>query len=188
MDGLVLVALVCPMPGANALAATARRWAVFALLSVASIAVAVVLFVAARPGRLSADGRIQGDAATVVLRPEEWIGQPCPLIGHMDIGRTLEEGEWMVLLYHPKCSECQEMLPRYIRQAGEDRSRPRSPRWALVEVPDGEDGAEYISVGSPLVCGSLSKVRRWVVRTPVILRLEDGVVTAVTHSPEEIHE
>jgi hypothetical protein len=39
-----------------------------------------------------------------------------------------------------------------------------------------------------LLSGQLSATKHWVVQTPVILRLEDGVVKQAAHSLEEVGE
>jgi hypothetical protein len=187
LDALVLAALAWAKPETKA-NATGRPWAAFALLSGASIAFTVALIFLASPAQLNANGNVEGNAATVALRPEEWIGQPCPLIPQMDIGSRLQRGEWVVLLHRAGCDVCREMMPRYLARVADSRKRSAGPGWALIEVPgEGESAAEsWVAPG--LLSGRLSETRRWVVQTPIILRLEDGVVTQVTHSLEEVRE
>jgi len=134
------------------------------------------------------NGNVEGNAAMVVLRPEEWIGHVCPLIPQTEIGSRLQRGEWVVLLHRAGCDVCREMMPGYLARVADSRKRSAGPSWALIEVPgDGEAAAE--SWAAPgLLSGRLSETRRWVVQTPIILRLEDGVVTQVAHSLEEVRE
>jgi hypothetical protein len=186
LDGFVFVALVYAKPSGEADAAAAgRRWTTFALLSGASAIVVAVLFVLAGPARLDENGRIEGVSATVVLRPEDWIGRPCPLFGHIDVGGRLEQGEWIVLFYRPDCSDCQQMLPRYLRRAAEDGLPTEVLGWAVVDVA-GVGGPNDGRVASSVLSGSLYPGRRWAVRTPTILRLRNGIVTQVAHSLEEV--
>jgi hypothetical protein len=135
-----------------------------------------------------ANGNVEGNAATVVLRPEEWIGQPCPLIPQTDIGSRLQRGEWVVLLHRAGCDVCREMMPRYLMRAADGKERPTGPGWALIEVLGDGDSAAESWVAPGLLSGRLNETKRWVVQTPVILHLEDGVVTQVAHTLEEVQE
>jgi len=192
LDGFILVALLWGKPTAAAHATTnssPRRLAVFVIAGGVSTVAAVVLVVLANPGRLGADGQIEGSAAAVMLKPEEWVGQPCPLTPQLGIGDQLCRGDWVVLLYRPDCPECQQMLPRYSERAAESRKRTDSPGWALVEIPKTGDASEpSTNAGRFVLTGELTKTRKWLVRTPVILLLREGVVRTVTHSLDEVEE
>jgi hypothetical protein len=183
VDGFVLATLFWIRPVENA-RPNRRHWAVFTLLSAGSGAVIAVVLVFAQPVRLSASGG--EDGAIDVLRPEEWVGRPCPLIGQIDMGDRLSEGDWVVMLHRPGCEACRNALPLFEARATVQTKPPNAVRWALVEVPEeGVSSAETVRHGL-LLNGRLRGTKRWVVRTPVILYLRDGVVTQVTHSLTEV--
>jgi hypothetical protein len=122
---------------------------------------------------LSDVGEIIGDGRIVVLEPEKWIGKRFPLLSYIDIGDTLKDGEWLVLLYRydcPKCRTAIQDLPRTIRTFGVRQI-------ALVEMPPYGDVQEVpeIDVFS-LLTGRLNDSKRWFVQAPVTIVLHNGFV------------
>jgi hypothetical protein len=186
LDGVVLLVLLLTRPAAEPdPVAPARRWAVFGLLGAVCTAFSIGQLVLARSGAVGWGRDASSGATPVLIRPEEWVGRPCPLFGHIDVGGRLEEGEWMVLFYRPDCSECQQALPLYLHRASEYGLHPHDLGWAVIDVGGGTPG-DGPRADSAVVSGSLRLSRRWVVRTPTILRLQDGIVVQVTHSLDEI--
>jgi len=86
-----------------------------------------VAILAARyePAMLTPQGEIVGDESVVLLEPETWVGQPCPILSHIDIGRELARGQWIVVLYHHDCPHCQERVPEFDREARVEAARAR---------------------------------------------------------------
>lgn len=108
-----------------------------------------------------------------VIDPSDWKGQQFPLIDDTDVAERIGLGRWLVVLYRPGCEECQREVPRFAEKA---RSRKFSV--ALIQVPiagkatsDGDwNGVTY---------GHLRADRTWVVRTPLAVWLQDGIVTGM---------
>jgi hypothetical protein len=135
------------------------------------------------PTTLSNSGQIIGRYKTVVLEPKTWMGKPFPLLDYIDVGETLKNGNWLVVLYHHDCPRCLEMIPRYEDQARQSANDPNAPCVALIEVPPfGAPEALPISSDSPCVLGQLSDKKEWFVETPAVLLIRSGVVSPMTES------
>ncbi len=133
------------------------------------------------PAVLTAEGAILGDSRAVVLEPEGWVEKRLPLLDHISIGRELESGTWIILLYHRRCAACQRVIPTYERLAAETARRRHAARIALIEVPQkGDPRPESISTTSLCRRGRLSGDREWLVQTPLVLEMDDGCVTSVS--------
>ena len=152
---------------------TGARPITFAACAFAVAAIALLGVAAARrhaPAGLTEDGAIVGDSDTVGFEPAEWVGKRFPLVRHIDVGSELAFGHWIVVLYHRRCRVCRKEVDAY-----EQWARQPGARVALIEVPEvGESGRDKGGAGSHCLRGRLSGVRRWWVRTPVVLRLEQG--------------
>jgi len=127
-------------------------------------------------GGLSAAGIVSGDGEIVVLEPETWIGKRFPLLKYIDIGDRLDEGRWVVVLYHHDCQSCQEALPTYRRLAAELARQPAVASFALIEIPpygpmEGMGPLRHVCQN-----GRVTDSHRWFVQTPTILALDDGIV------------
>ncbi|NQT17727.1 MAG: hypothetical protein HQ582_33535 [Planctomycetes bacterium] len=125
---------------------------------------------------LSSTGEILGDSEFVVLEPEEWIGKRFPLFRHIDVGGRLSEGDWVVVLYHHDCLQCQETVPEYHMLALNLAGESDAPRIALVEMPPYGEG-DLLS-NSPALIGKLNNAKDWFCETPQIVSLTDGYVVA----------
>jgi len=127
------------------------------------------------PAVVGDDGSIDGGDALVVLDPSEWVGKKLPLLRHIDVGGRITAGRWRLLLYHHGCADCRKVIDRYAASPG----GPAAPRTVLVAVPPfGEEDAAAAAGRADFLSGRLSD-RRWFVRTPAELILQDGVVTGV---------
>jgi hypothetical protein len=106
----------------------------------------------------------------VILQPEKWIGQTLPIANFIDI--DLSSGRWTALLHRHDCPACQEALPRYEQLAS------TGEKVALIDVPPyGKFGLRERACRY----GRLKDDRDWFVQTPVEIRLQDGIVTAIAH-------
>jgi len=130
-----------------------------------------VQMLSAHHATLTQAGTIVGDGKLVILEPETWIGKPLPIATHIDIGDQLLEGEWILVLFHHDCPECQEALPQYEQLAQEGGRK----RIAVVEVPPYGKKANH-TVAS--VYGRLSDKREWFVQAPVEIFVKNGIVEA----------
>ena len=41
------------------------------------------------------------------------MGKRFPLLDYVDVGETLKDGKWLVVLYHHDCPKCMEEIPRF---------------------------------------------------------------------------
>ena len=109
-----------------------------------------------------------------VLEPETWVGKELPILDHIDIGKQLRKGNWLVLLYHHDCPDCAVAIPRYEKMASDFAGNEDFLRIALIEVPPYSQG--QVSRNSPCVLGRLAAVKQWFVTTPAVALLTDGQV------------
>lgn len=153
----------------------------------AAVLVAVVLWMGvpwfSQMGSFRSASLDDSDGAVVTLEPEAWTGSCFPLLKHIDIGDELAEGYWAVVLYHHDCSACQRMIPKYERLARDWAGRSDAPRIALIEMPPyGGAGDNITSRGSQCVLGRLDDVKKWLITTPVEIRISDCIVLPINVS------
>jgi len=129
------------------------------------------------PARLLADGSILGDDGVVVLEPETWPGRRLPLLPFIDIGESLVEGRWTVVLYHHDCPHCQEAMPKYIADARKLTDSGSSTRMALIEMPPyAKAGESPIPSDTACTQGRLNEAHDWFAETPTVISLAGGTV------------
>lgn len=140
-----------------------------------------------QPAQVVESGEILGDSQFVVLEPEKWVGKPCPLLSHIDIGDRLSEGEWIVLLFHHDCPDCQDVIPVYASLSCEFSNEGKSRQIALIEIPpfDNLNEIGHTKISS-CVKARMSESREWFVEAPVEIRLSQGVVTGITGRDEMV--
>jgi len=134
----------------------------------------------AQHATLSHAGTIIGNGQLVILEPEEWIGKPLPIAGHIDIGDQLQEGAWILVLFHHDCPECQEALPRYEELAYQFAQSGDGTRIATIEVPPYGEGSSRANHARMSFYGRLNEKREWFVQAPVEIRIRDGRITEVS--------
>jgi hypothetical protein len=128
----------------------------------------------------------ENGSSYAVLEPDRWVGQTCPLIGHIDVGPQLSYGNWVILLHRHSCPKCQRL-----REQCEDWLRQHKPsgastRIACVEIPPyGSVDQAWVGPCRCLRAGKLDESKTWLIETPVLLRLEDGTVRGVHKTLEE---
>ena len=123
-----------------------------------------------RPATLADAGDIIGGGKIVVLEPEKWVGKRFPLLGYIDIGDTLQEGNWIVVLYHRDCPKCREViknLRQIIRESGVHNA-------VLIEMTPYGNPTKTDLVECQVVCGRLSDTFQWFAKAPIILTLQSG--------------
>jgi hypothetical protein len=109
------------------------------------------------------------DASPVVLiEPENWLGLRWPLLRYIDIGEQLAQGTWNVVLYHPNCAECREVIKELTTKGVGEQ-----PRLALIEVPPHQS---TLTSGPRWTHGRLTTEKQWVLTPPVQFALRDGIV------------
>jgi hypothetical protein len=128
-----------------------------------------------QPATLSDVGSVIGDGNVVVLEPERWVGKQLPLLNYIDIGEQLTRGKWTVVFYRSGCPDCEAVLRDYKQRAS---ATVLTERVALVEVPPYGDSREGSGLPGPtFISGRLSDAREWFVKTPLQVKLTDGIVS-----------
>lgn len=110
-----------------------------------------------------------------VLEPETWVGKKLPILEYIDIGKQLETGTWLVLLYHHDCPDCAAAIPKYEKMARDFAGNEAFLQIALIEVPPYGQG--QVSRNSSCVPGRLADTKDWFVTTPAVVLLTDSQVT-----------
>ncbi len=123
----------------------------------------------------------------VVLEPEKWIGKEFPLLGHIDIEERLNEGEWIVLLFHHDCPDCQKIISKYTKLKDVFSDKEGLVHLALIESPPFSDLAEVDYRKSfHYAKGRLDESLEWFVESPVEIQLSRGIVTNVANRDEVV--
>jgi hypothetical protein len=121
----------------------------------------------------------------VVLHPEEWVGQPFPLLDRLRGGGRLRHGQWVVVFHRRGCPACTALLEEIKELTGEDRGLIAGVRFACIEVPSGERVAS--AEASP--CDKnlhLFAEREWIMKTPMCVRMSNGFTEAATSDLEAV--
>ena len=111
-----------------------------------------------------------------VLEPETWVGRKLPILDHIDIGKELEKGNWLILLYHHDCPDCAKAIPKYEQIARDFAGNKDFLKIALIEVPP--YGQTPISQNTLCTLGQLAETKEWFVTTPAVALLADAKVAA----------
>lgn len=115
-------------------------------------------------------------SGTVVLDPANWVGRRFALSNHIDIGKQLDSGQWLLVLYRSDCSHCREVVPRYAARA-RDSEHIGTLQIAFIEMSSStEHGEELVHPDSRVHLGRLSSDHNWFAQTPVTLVLKNGSV------------
>jgi len=173
LDATCLVVLTRTQP-----MTTVAPWQLFTgetIIPVLTLTMVVVPFslVSLRPvgSSLSHGGLTVRPGELVVLEPEAWIGQRCPILDHIETRERLGDGRTLLVLVRHGCPICEEKIPAYRALANSNRARV-----ALIEVPSQGPGLEQV------VVGRLRADIDWFVETPAELVLEDGIVRQALHN------
>ena len=120
------------------------------------------------------------ETGLIVIDPADWLSKAFPLFPYVEgVGTAdLKKGAWWVALYSHTCGHCLEMLPQ-LEAAAAGR------RIAVVSVPPhAHAGNDVLPAGGALRAFQLSKSRDWFAATPLLLRLQDGVVAEAVDRDE----
>ena len=107
---------------------------------------------------------------------EQWVGkrlrdQPIAALITRPIPADLEQGRWIVMFFREDCEHCHAVLDRHFS--------PKVPlRTLLVAVPDADPAASLPNPCGECVVRTLPKGPDWVIGTPVLLSVENGMVKA----------
>jgi len=136
----------------------------------------------------SASSMLAWPSAPAALQPyylpqfEQWVGkrlrdQPVAALISGPIPSDLEKGRWIVMFFREDCEHCHAVLDRHFS--------PKVPLpTLLVSVPDADPAASLPNPCSECQLRTLPKGPDWVIGTPVLLSLQDGVVKGVLSGTE----
>lgn len=112
----------------------------------------------------------------VRLDPYAWKGLPFPVFEFIDGGHAIRTGTWHVLMLRPGCPTCEAYLDSLKR-------RLRSDQLVLLNVMDDRATTPTLDVSDATKSFVLSRAHEWIVETPVLIGLRDGIVTNVGSLP-----
>jgi len=116
-----------------------------------------------------------------VLEPETWIGKKLPILEHIDICEQLKNGNWLIMLYHHDCPDCQAAIPKLQKLAKDLQGNEDFLRIALIEMPPyGQDNLCPVDKNSSFVLSKLDTSKDWFVTTPLIFLLAEGDVKFIS--------
>lgn len=119
-------------------------------------------------------GSTEQVGSLVILEPEAWVGKKTPISDELGSSIELSRGEWVVVLYHHDCPDCQAALPKYEKLAAIESQIPDGKQVLLIEVPPYGDVPHRPSKAKH---ARLPDDREWFVQAPVEIQIEDGSVT-----------
>jgi hypothetical protein len=154
------------------------RWAALVLILATVGGVAVWQYAPAGRAELTVAGEIVGDARTVELRPEKWLGQRLPLLPYLQTDASLSEGDWIIGFVRIDCSVCEAAVEGYERLAASWPAGHGFPRIIVIDVSRSLEGSQRDS-SSSVVRGYLSPSHRWEIPVPIELRIRDGQVSSI---------
>ena len=105
---------------------------------------------------------------------EQWVGkrlreQPMAALLTPTPPADLERGRWIVMFFREDCEHCHAVLDRHFS--------PKVPlRTLLVSVPDADPAAALPNPCGECQLRTLPKGPDWIIGTPVLLSVQDGVV------------
>lgn len=181
IDLLIIVVLIIARPPAVSASAWIRGAVLASLFSLVGLAVGT--FQSRIEGRWQRQTADDSDTGLVILdgigivAPHRWIGSPCPLLKHIDIGNELTKGEWSVILYRPGCPSCETLLHEQtdLEQNGQSND---GIQLAMVSISTSE-ARERMPATPNLRYGALTAKCEWMIQTPLRWTMSDGKVIEV---------
>lgn len=116
--------------------------------------------------------------------PRTSIGKTLPFLEDIDVGARLGEGQWSVLLYRSECGACRSILPVFIRRGKDMEMSGLGMRSAIIELSGGGPGPSLAEHGeTSCLQGRFTNHDSWEIRTPSVIRLENGRVISIKENP-----
>lgn len=125
------------------------------------------------------------EGATVQLNPEQWLGRPFPLISHIDVGKRLQSGQWIVMFYHSDCLKCRQAAAIYVTLARRLTDQASATRVALIELPPHSPSPSE-GTQSAFLYGRLTERQQWRLGLPHFVLLNEGIVVKSTKDYKDI--
>lgn len=107
----------------------------------------------------------------VVIELEDLQGKPFQLfeyIRNADV-QQLRQGNWEVVLVHSGCTQCEEVIAEKIAAIDSHPSQ-----LAIIELPP--YSSDVFSPSKSVIRGRLSNEQKWFAETPLVFKLDDGIV------------
>lgn len=178
LDGVVLAALTATLPSNNTYNRQSSKLLMAAALYAIAAMASSVWMLASQADSTNRPGWTEMGDGLTILEPSEWVGKPFPLAELVPSSVNIEEGSWIVLVYHHDCPRCQKVLPRYVELADNSAEKPNPTRILLLEVPPfGEDAVPRTSAA---IYGRLSGQRQWFIQAPIEIIVTEGVVQSAS--------
>lgn len=140
--------------------------AVCLVLLVTGIGVTTTVLVMHVPQRVTAEFE--------VLEPPTWVGEMLPIMTHIDRAAPLQQGNWLIMLFHHDCPDCAQAMPAFEEIAENFVGNEDTLQLALIEIPPYGHDAEARESVCHLV--RMDDSKKWMVVTPAVLLMADGVV------------
>ncbi len=125
---------------------------------------------------------IRPDHRFYAIDPDSLLDRTFTLAEHMTEGQALLQGNWVVVFHRPRCPHCELTLERVVEQGMAFFRAPANARLCLVDLSGlgkkVEANPGLAAVQPPVLESTLSHDYRWVVETPLVVYLANGVVVA----------
>ena len=113
---------------------------------------------------------------------EQWVGkplrsQPLAALIQQPLPANLEQGRWIVMFYRKDCDHCHEVLEKYFMV------KLPAPT-LLISIPDTNPAAELPNPCADCIDTSFIKGPEYVVGTPILMCIENGIVKRVCTDSE----
>ncbi len=150
---------------------TANRRYLFPIITVSALLLILpVVFVSYTPASMT--------ETYVLFEPEKAVGSRMPSIDQIDIATAVEHGKWRLVFYRHNCVKCSAARDGIV-DPNRSRSADRDRRIALIEIPPLVLDSQASWTRAYDLVGHLSVDRRWYMRSPCTVDLDEGVVVAV---------
>jgi hypothetical protein len=123
----------------------------------------------------------------VILDSTSWLNKPFPLLSSIDGADELRSGRWYLLMYHYDCDSCLEAILNYrsFASAQDARSRYRVAFIAMPPLPP--PGKDPVPPSDRYLHLILRPDHDWFATTPVIVELDNGLVTFAAEGDKAVH-
>jgi len=123
-------------------------------------------------------------AEYVFVDADQWVHQTCPMLRFLDIDANthVSVGEWFIVFYRDDCGECELLLERMSRE-GAGCIGARDDQVLLVTVTHDGGSRQERGLRPGFREARLRDTRKWIMRTPLVVRIVDAKVETVVRTP-----
>jgi len=110
-----------------------------------------------------------------VVDPSQWVpGTRFSLLPYIKSRTDLNVGEWTIVLIDPDCQICRALTEQFEHNGAEVAATGRT---AVISVAPSRRGPKKEETAH------LVRSRQWIIQTPLVTRISDGLLTHVKHPP-----